>query len=110
MRETVTFFNEQKRVVMLYHFRRGYLAKESFEELQNRLENENEAPNHPNIHKWFQRFLTENFSIEDGPRSGRPRTSTEDETVAAVKEAVDEEPQINVKRLMEILGLPKTSI
>ena len=105
VRERVVFSKEQRRTIMLYHFRSGYSAKQSFEELQNRLGSE--GPNLSNVHKWFQRFQTGNFQVSDDPRSGRPRTSTDDQNVAAVKQAIDEEPQINIKRLVEMFGIPK---
>ncbi|CAD6997747.1 unnamed protein product, partial [Ceratitis capitata] len=40
----------------------------------------------------LRRFSTRRFSIEDKPREGRPKFSTDSVTVALVKSKIDEDP------------------
>ncbi|CAG0878495.1 unnamed protein product [Darwinula stevensoni] len=76
VRETVKFSAEQKRVILLYHFRSGFKPQQAFEEMKKNIGDD--APGRTMVFKWFQRFEAGHFEVTDDPRSGRPRTSTDD--------------------------------
>ncbi|CAG0883144.1 unnamed protein product [Darwinula stevensoni] len=111
VRETVKFSAEQKRVILLYHFRSGLKPQQAFEEMKKNIGDD--APGRTMVFKWFQRFEAGHFEVTDDPRSGRPRTSTDDGMVAAVAKFLEEEPSATTKRL-EVTddprsGRPRTS-
>ena len=108
VREMVKFSDEQKRVIMLYHFRRGLKASESVRQMQEDLQDD--APGKTAVFKWFERFESGHFDTTDDPRSGRPRISTDQATVAAVAKFLEDEPQASCKRLVDVFKIPKTSI
>ncbi|CAG0888850.1 unnamed protein product [Darwinula stevensoni] len=107
VRETVKFSAEQKRAILLYHFRSGLKPQQAFEEMKKNIGDD--APGTTMVFKWFQRFEVGHFEVTDDPRSGRPRTSTDDGMVAAVAKFL-EEPSATTKRLADVFQVSKTSI
>jgi len=43
------------------------------------------------ISRWAQRFCEERLSIQNDPKSGRPRTSTDDQSVERVLQILEED-------------------
>ncbi|KAJ4436045.1 hypothetical protein ANN_18672 [Periplaneta americana] len=43
------------------------------------------------VYEWFSRFKSANMSTEDMPRPGRPSTGRNDENIAKIKRATDED-------------------
>ncbi|CAG0899927.1 unnamed protein product [Darwinula stevensoni] len=126
VRETVKFSAEQKRAILLYHFRSGLKPQQAFEEMKKNIGDDapgttmafeemkknigDDAPGRTMVFKWFQRFEAGHFEVTDDPRSGRPRTSTDDGMVAAVAKFLEEEPSATTKRLADVFRVSKTSI
>ena len=102
------FTKEHQRVIMLFFFRRGSNVRECHNELKNVIGDE--APCIRTVERWFARFSTGHFGVEDDPREGRPRTSTDEQSVAAVKAAIEEDPRLTGEKLEEMLGIEVTSV
>ena len=47
--------------------------------------------------RWAKAFKAENFSLEDGTRPGRPKTSVAKANIAAVKIVVEQDSRFSVK-------------
>jgi histone-lysine N-methyltransferase SETMAR len=69
-----------------------------------------EAPSLEMVSKWYRSFQTGHFSVQDDPREGRPRGSTDESNVDAVKAALEEDPRMTVEKLQEGLRIDATSI
>ncbi len=48
------------------------------------------APSHTTVFEWVCRFKDEQLKNEDGPRSGRPITATDDQTIQAIESLIIE--------------------
>ena len=62
------------------------------------------------LQNWYAKFKTKNFSLEDEPREGRPRTATDEQNVAAVKAVIEENPRTTIEQLEQSLGIDATSV
>ncbi|CAF4033967.1 unnamed protein product, partial [Rotaria sp. Silwood2] len=51
-----------------------------------------QAPSDHTIFNWFREFQRDNFSVQDGPRSGRPSTSVNEQTIDAVRKIIEDDP------------------
>lgn len=69
-----------------------------------------EAPSPTSVYKWFGRFRSGHFDLNDEEREGRPRRSTDQQCVAAVQAALVEDPRLTIERLEETLKIDATSI
>lgn len=64
---------------MLYNFLRSLKPVSCVEEFKTVLR-DRLASYLVTVSKWFQRFQTGHFSLEDNPHDGRPKTATSDKT------------------------------
>lgn len=62
-----------------------------------------DAPSRTTVFEWARRFKDGQFTIEDGPRSGRPSTATDDQTIEAVESLVIEDRRITIQQISDIL-------
>lgn len=69
-----------------------------------------DAPSSKTIYRWIQQFANGREDIEDGHRSGRPSTSTNDDQVAAVADLVEEDHRISVKTIAKTLEISIGSV
>ena len=46
------------------------------------------------ICKRFRRFESSDFSVGDAPREGRPKTATDNQNVASVKTAIEDDGRV----------------
>ncbi|CAG0887353.1 unnamed protein product [Darwinula stevensoni] len=68
------------------------------------------APGKTMVNKWISRFESGNFSVHDDPREGRPRSSTDDQNVAAVKAAIDNDGRITQEKLGAMLKIGQEAV
>lgn len=94
---------QEIRFAILFGFRRKLKPVEIFSECQTAFGVY--APSLVTISKWFRRFHTGHFSVEDEPREGRPKSATDDVSVALVKSKIDEDPRLTQEMIAEELGL-----
>ncbi|PNF14435.1 hypothetical protein B7P43_G01681 [Cryptotermes secundus] len=53
------------------------------------------------VYEWFSRFKSGSMSTEDMPRPGRPSTGRNDENIAKIKRAIDEDRRKTIDQLSE---------
>lgn len=94
---------QEIRFAILFGFRRKLKPVEIFSECQTAFGVY--APSLVTISKWFRRFYSGHFSVEDEPREGRPKSATDDVNVALVKSKIDEDPRLTQEMIAEELGL-----
>lgn len=102
-RSNVIFSKNSIRAIMLYNFERKLKAQECFEEIRATIGDQ--APSLGSVYYWYQKFSTGHFDLEDDSRTGRPKSSTDDDSVARVQEAIDENPSHTYRSLEASLGL-----
>ena len=57
------------------------------------------------VFEWARRFKVGQLIIEDGPRSGRPITTTDEQTIQAVESLVIEDRRITIQQIANTLGI-----
>ena len=59
--------------------------------------------------KLLPRYESGDFAVEDAPHEGCPNSATDDENVAAVKAAIEDDGRVSLEKLEETLGIDATS-
>ncbi|VDL72823.1 unnamed protein product [Nippostrongylus brasiliensis] len=72
------------RRLLLHCYRSGRSATEAQRELPSSMGLD--APSLGACYRWFKRFDEGDFSMEESPRSGRPRSSNSDTVLACVRD------------------------
>lgn len=93
---------EEVRYAILFGFRRKLDPQNIFKECVAAFGDY--APSIRSVYVWFKKFETGHFSITDEPREGRPKTSTDDTNVAAVKKILDEDARMTEETIAYTLG------
>ena len=62
------------------------------------------------VFRWHMVFKDGRESVEDEQRAGRPSTSRTENSVAHVKAVLDKDRRLNVRLIVEEVGLPKTKL
>ena len=67
---------------------------------------------HFNAHSflWVKAFEAGKFSVEDGARPGRPKTSVTKANIAAVKIVVEQDARLSVKDIASCTGISEGSV
>ena len=60
--------------------------------------------------RWVKAFKAGKFSVEDGTRPGRPKTSVTKATIAAVKIVVEQDKRLSVKDIASCTGISESSV
>lgn len=95
---------EQLRTIFFFNYKLGQSAVETARQI-NQVWGPNSTAERT-VRRWFEKFRSGDFSLEDEPRSGRPR-ATPDEDLKAV---VEDDPSQTVREIAEKLGLSKSSV
>jgi transposase len=61
------------------------------------------------ISRWAQRFHEGRLSIENDPKSGRPRTSTDDQSVERVLQILEEDHRMTCEEIAQSAGISRAS-
>jgi histone-lysine N-methyltransferase SETMAR len=92
------------RQCLLYEFFLGNSAAQAYKNLCVVLKEE--SPSQTTCQRWFNRFKTGDYSMEDEPRPGRPE-ELENEKLLAI---VNEEPRLSTYEMEKTLGFSHTAI
>ena len=68
-----------------------------------------ETVNQGTISRWAQRFREGRLSIENAPKSGRPRTSTDDQSVERVLQILEEDSRMTCEETAHSAGISQAS-
>lgn len=101
--------NENFRAYVYIEFQRQIKPAEIYQQLC-----EAGLPHIPcqaTVFNWCKEFREgTRQNLHDAPRSGRPRSSTSDPVVTAVKDAIFAAPQLSTRQLADLLGLTHSSV
>ena len=61
------------------------------------------------ISRWAQRFREGRLSIDNDPKSGRPRTSTDDQSVERVLQILEEDRRMTCEEIAHCAGISRAS-
>ncbi|KAL1139196.1 hypothetical protein AAG570_009255 [Ranatra chinensis] len=100
----MAYQNEHYRNLVLFYFKKGKKAAETCRKICAVYGED--AVTERVCQKWFSRFRSGNFSVQDAPRSGRPTEINSDE----VKEMVDTNPRYTTRQIADILKISKSSV
>jgi hypothetical protein len=62
------------------------------------------------VSRWATRFHEGRVSINDDPRPGRPKTSTDEQSVELVADFLEADHQVKCKEISQATGIPPTSV
>ena len=62
------------------------------------------------VFKWHKAFKEGRENVEDGPRSGRPNSSTNDQNVEVVRAVMAKDHRLSVRMTAEEMGLDKNAV
>jgi len=77
---------KEQRVCIRFCFLWGKTAAETVAMLREAFQEE--ALSQAKVYEWFSRFRRGDMLLEDQPRSGRPSTSTTDENIKKISDAI----------------------
>lgn len=63
------------------------------------------APSFPTVHRWVLEFKRGRTSVEDEPRSGRPKTATTSEIIEQIHNMVTENPSLTKREIADTIGI-----
>jgi len=89
---------------LLHLFRKGLRADAAPTEMTEVYGDD--APSQATAYRWFKRFKSSDFDMEDKQRSGRPSKLNDEE----LKKIVEEEPKTSVRELALKLQEPQTTV
>ncbi|PNF23785.1 hypothetical protein B7P43_G16799 [Cryptotermes secundus] len=90
---------KEQRVCVKFCFLLGKTAAETVGMLRQAFNDD--ALGKSQVYEWFSRFKSGNMSTEDMPRPGRPSTGRNDENIAKIKRAIDEDRRKTIDQLSE---------
>ena len=91
------------QAVFKHFVKKGMKAKEIHADLQNTLGDS--APSYSTVAKWASEFKFGRESLEDDPRSGRPKSAMTPELIAKVHKMVMEDHRLKVREISEAVGM-----
>lgn len=80
------------RAMIFYDFKAGLTATHCYERMQQALDVQ--APSFATIKNWYKEFRNGRVSLDDSSRTGRPSEVVNDENIAAVREAIENDPKV----------------
>ncbi|CEF59878.1 Transposase, type 1 family-containing protein [Strongyloides ratti] len=89
----------EKRAVIKYLVKKGLTATEIFEDIKKVLEED--SLSYATIKRWVSEFKHGKTSLEDDPRSGRPKIATTKEIIEKVHEMIMNDRRLTVSEIAE---------
>lgn len=93
----------EHRAVIKYLHKKGLTPLQIHEDMQETLGTS--APSYAMVKKWAAEFKRGRESIKDDPRSGRPVTATNQETVEKICDMIMEDRRLKVREVAESVGI-----
>lgn len=100
--------SEEQRYNIKFCFKLGKGFTETYQMMQTVYASD--CPSRTTIHRWYSMFKSGRESTEDEQRSGRPSTSTTEDNIHKVREAVRTQPKSSVRLLEQELEIPRTIV
>jgi transposase len=103
----------EKRVNIKFCVKLGKTPTETYEILQSVYDDEALSHSSVLVFEWFKRFKDGREDLQDDPRSGRPSTSQNSDTIVNVREMVTRDlemmsDELNIKSSPKIYGRKKS--
>ena len=95
--------NVEQRYAIKFMFKEGESASNVYIRLQ-KVYGEH-CMSRARVFKWFQRFKTGRTSIDNEPRSGRPSTAVNEQTIAQVDKLIRGDRRLRVKDIMAVVNI-----
>lgn len=67
-------------------------------------------PSRGSVHRWFTSFKAGDRSFGDKPRSGRPKTKTNQSSVQAVQQCIQKDKSSSIKQISTMTGYSKSTV
>jgi hypothetical protein len=96
---------QEYRALIKHCFLMGKTPKQSFQWLQKCYPTS--TPSRTTVYRWFSEFKMGRTSIEDAPRSGRPKEATNSEIVKQVHRIVLSDRKVKLREIAEAVGISK---
>lgn len=93
----------ENRAVIKYLFKKGLSGQEIHTDMVNVLGEH--APSYTTVKNWIAEFKRGRSSIDDAPRSGRPKTASTTEIIEQVHNIVNENPSVSTRDLAHTIGI-----
>jgi transposase len=90
----------EQRACVKFCFKLGKTCTETFEMFQNVFGDETMR-----TYEWYRRFKDGRTSIEDDPRSGRPLTSTDGDSIVPVRAVIHSNRRLTVREMADECGI-----
>lgn len=103
---SVIYFEMEKlknRAVIEYLFKKGLSPQEIHNDMVNVLGES--APSYATVKNWVAEFKRGRTSIEDDPRSGRPKTATTSEIIEQIHAIVGEDSSAATREIADTIGI-----
>lgn len=102
------FSKEQLRLLMLYDFKSGLNARQCHQRLLSAFPDVQVSER--TIERWFSEFRDQKESIQDQPRSGRPKTAVTQENIRIVESLIRDFRNITYEEIQDALGISADAV
>lgn len=95
---------EGLRYIYYYEWKKGSSSAEATREINRVFQQE--VTSYPTVHRWYNKFRSGDFSFEDEPRTGRPRTVDDNRLMAML----EENPETTTRQLAVALDCDHSTV
>lgn len=92
------------RYILLFYFRKGKNATQACEKLRKVYGND--ALTERQCQRWFAKFRSGDFDVNDAPRSGRPMKADDDK----IKALIESNPRYTTQEIAETLNIGQSTV
>ena len=103
IRDSLTAMLKMEKLNITFFVKKGLMPTKIYNEVKNVL---GEAgPSFPTVKKWATEFKRGRTSLEDDPRTGRPKSATTPEIINKVHDIVLEDHRLKVSEIVKPVGI-----